>query len=346
MKKIIYTSICALLFFSGCKKAEITGRVVDGFGNPLEGATVTVTGTQFTSRTDTEGGYSVPYVPGELSLSYAKPGHIPKTTNLTIATEAEYPAEKITLYQSIPGQGIYAFHNGTYEPLAQGTLQMNTREHTFSWSGPLVTTNYFAQGNFTRLNLDDAVRFIENVSVSKNMMLVKLQARDRIMTRIKYFTGNPKDEYASVAFRPAPLEEATTLLEMQRSPFGKYAFVPFGTSMGNLGHPIKNPIYLFTILPEADCADCDKFIGQWQTGDGSQNLVFSKMEDIYRCIGNGIEQDSQMDFCHISQNGSAYWLSCSYGKSKNGVTGNSFQMEYLSEGKIRVHNTEYALAVK
>ena len=72
--------VAALAFlvaaFTGCsKKPEVTGEVLDGFGKPLPGATVTIAQTTFATTTDNGGRYAVEYVPGKVLVTVTKEGY-------------------------------------------------------------------------------------------------------------------------------------------------------------------------------------------------------------------------------------------------------------------------------
>jgi len=111
--------------FTGCKRAEVTGNVLDNFGKPLSGATLTVDKTTFTATTDNEGSYKVGYVPGKVLVTISKPGYLSQNLDLDIATETKYPAKTLTLYKLPAGRGIFYYGPSDYIPLTQGNMSLN-----------------------------------------------------------------------------------------------------------------------------------------------------------------------------------------------------------------------------
>jgi hypothetical protein len=108
--------------FTGCKNAEVAGKVLDNFGHPLPGATVTVDKTTFTTTTDNNGSYSVGYVPGKVLVTISKPGYLSQNLDLDIATETSYPAQALTLYKLPAGRGIFFFGASDYTALPLGQV--------------------------------------------------------------------------------------------------------------------------------------------------------------------------------------------------------------------------------
>ena len=136
-KSILITVLFVAIIFYGCSKTAIEGRVIDGFGKPVQGATVKIIGTQFTSQTDESGEYSVSYVPGDISVSITKSGFTDASYSLKIATESTFPAEATTIYEIPEANGMFIISDGVYKPLTPGKIQImkdisqnyiNTRE--------------------------------------------------------------------------------------------------------------------------------------------------------------------------------------------------------------------------
>lgn len=90
------TILLAILFFS-CAKKKIEGQVFDNFNQPLEGVIVTIANSTFQATTDSEGSYSIDYVPGSINLSYTKQGYTSGNLNLDITRKESFPAQKIVL---------------------------------------------------------------------------------------------------------------------------------------------------------------------------------------------------------------------------------------------------------
>lgn len=72
MKHLFLFSILALTLF-GCESQTIQGRVVDLFGQPIEGVTVAISNSGFSTTTDDEGQYRLDYAPSnEIVVMYLK----------------------------------------------------------------------------------------------------------------------------------------------------------------------------------------------------------------------------------------------------------------------------------
>jgi len=144
--------------FTGCKKAEVAGNVLDNFGKPLSGATVTVDKTTFTTTTDSNGSYSVGYVPGKVLVSISKPGYLSQNLDLDIATETRYPAQTLTLYKLPAERGIFYYGPSDYISLPQGNMSSSNATFTFmvGWS----PTTSSVTGNFVAINGGTELTFL------------------------------------------------------------------------------------------------------------------------------------------------------------------------------------------
>ena len=98
MKNTVIFTLLFTLLFSGCKSEKIEGKVKDIHSNPLQGVTVTIEKSKFSSITDKTGSYSVDYAPGQMRLVFSKPEYIPKYLDLNIQQKTYFPAEDIILH--------------------------------------------------------------------------------------------------------------------------------------------------------------------------------------------------------------------------------------------------------
>ena len=129
MKKNVGYSIVILsllITVISCKRTTIEGKIIDGFGKPVKGATVKVAGTQFTSQTDASGEYSVGYVPGNIKVLITKEGFTDTSFSVTIATESIFPAETTSIFEIPKEIGIFVMQDGGYVPLTKGEVSHNT----------------------------------------------------------------------------------------------------------------------------------------------------------------------------------------------------------------------------
>ena len=77
---------------------QIGGKVVRASdGEPLAGVRVSIAGSAFKTETGPGGSYSIDYVPGEITLFYAKPGYLPNALKVSIAQRLPFPAVDVRL---------------------------------------------------------------------------------------------------------------------------------------------------------------------------------------------------------------------------------------------------------
>ena len=93
------STVIFLLLFIGCSKPVIEGQVVDDLGVPVEGVVIKIMNSSLSSKTDSEGKYSVTFVPGEIKLMFTKSGYVSDSLSLNITEKTKYPAENIILYK-------------------------------------------------------------------------------------------------------------------------------------------------------------------------------------------------------------------------------------------------------
>lgn len=102
---------------------SIEGKVVDIWGNPVEGATVMMVGQNARPLTDGEGRYELPVVPGKHELKAGRKGYVQAHANLEIL-EGEVPEGPVfELYPRPEQPGFFAVGHGQYVPLAPETVQ-------------------------------------------------------------------------------------------------------------------------------------------------------------------------------------------------------------------------------
>ncbi|MEW6312989.1 MAG: carboxypeptidase regulatory-like domain-containing protein [Pseudomonadota bacterium] len=245
-----YASAFAIFItvLSGCSKtAEVTGEVLDNFGNPLSGATVKVLNTTFTATTNGDGHYAVGYVPGKIGIVISKEGYTSTQFSLDISTEAKYPAQPVTLYKLPSESGIVAVGVSDYVPLQKGKLSVTSQEFRFSWDKPLSENIYTVAGEFTALDGKPDLTFLDT---NKNaLQIFAIAPAGVILRRTKKYmdTEDTATTLADSAVQVAPglwLRKVTLAA-------GKYAFVTRGASgsmAADLGyHPVLEPVYLFEV---------------------------------------------------------------------------------------------------
>lgn len=255
------TSCFLLLIFlslNSCgNKPKIAGEVVDGFGNPLRDAVVSVEGTTFKATTNSNGKYSVGYVPGKISVMIRKEGYTSANLPFDIAIESAVPAETVTLYKIPEGKGVFFFGQSDYVPLTRGKISFTSKKFPFSWDKPLSEDTYTAIGKFTPIEKGKPLKFLDNDG--GNQQLFSLSQDGVILARTKSFT-NTRDKSQILHEETREIEKGIFLREISLDT-GKYAFVTIGAAsqsglggigsggpaFGFLGHPISEPVYLFEV---------------------------------------------------------------------------------------------------
>lgn len=179
MKKLTFIFSLLMLFtFGGCKKAVIEGKIFDGFGKHVIDATVKIEGTQFISQTNSNGEYSVGYVPGEIKVLITKQGYTDTTFTLKISTEATYPAEATTIYEIPKENGIYLMQNGNYQPLSKAKVIQHTIKSENFWFNSQSTSYYVEYNNVLTIKKNAApILFFDN-DLNNQTLLTLLATED------------------------------------------------------------------------------------------------------------------------------------------------------------------------
>jgi len=113
-----------LLLLAACgSDPRLEGKVVDVWGEPVEGATVMMVGQPERPLTDHEGRYSLPLVPGKHVLKAGRDGYIQDHAEIEI-TEGE-PGEGplFRLYRKPEAAGYYLVGSGGYTALKPQTVR-------------------------------------------------------------------------------------------------------------------------------------------------------------------------------------------------------------------------------
>src|SRR5438105_11978400 len=91
--------------------AQIMGRVVDVWGNPVAGATVSMPGFRFEAHTDANGTYKLDYAPGSIRLVVRDAGYVPTLDSgslaLNLATATRVPVQDLRMIKVPPAPGVF-----------------------------------------------------------------------------------------------------------------------------------------------------------------------------------------------------------------------------------------------
>jgi hypothetical protein len=217
--------------FTGCKKAEVAGNVLDNFGRPLPGATVTVDKTTFTTTTDSNGSYSVGYVPGKVLVTISKPGYLSQNLDLDIATETSYPAQALTLYKLPAGRGIFFYGASDYTPLALGQVSDYTPPGVYSMSGSYIPpTTSTVKGEFVTIGGGTELAFLSTDQRDIKLYGVKPDGVFAVVPNMGSITATVYQD------KVVHITPGITVRKATLSP-GKYAFVDlFGFDGGKVAY--------------------------------------------------------------------------------------------------------------
>lgn len=287
--------ICTIWLMMGCQKstqsepntapevapAEITGLVRDQSGLPLSGVTVQIQNSGFTSETDSEGRYSVPYLPGKFNVFYSRSGYTRRFITLDIAVNSQFPASDVYLIKLPEPAGISAFGPGHYTPILPGDLKAETKlnpeylEKTKNY-GPLERfvsdnndgekdlTTFIASGPTAKIANAQDLCFVDTLQIDKK--LFKVGPGNVVLSRISSSLSSrdqmeevPVEKSALIGHAPIPGLESGVILWFLKKPLesGTYAFVSTnqntlgqglpGFFSNALGSPLYSPVFLFQV---------------------------------------------------------------------------------------------------
>lgn len=123
----------------GCRRtppapvALIEGEVIDNFGRPVRGATVTIRDSAFRATTNEGGHFSLPFAPGTFTLHIEADHCAPFTRQLQVTQAMRYPLGTKMLHRipdEPPSAGLVVTSEG-YRTLERQTL---ARTRTRGWS--------------------------------------------------------------------------------------------------------------------------------------------------------------------------------------------------------------------
>ena len=116
--------ICLISFVSiSCSKTGISGQVIDPAGKALEGVTIKVDKSSFSTLTDAEGDYIIDYAPGSFKLIFSKDGFTTQKLELNIANKTLFPAESIKMYPIPKKKGVYLLDGNQLVALRPYTIR-------------------------------------------------------------------------------------------------------------------------------------------------------------------------------------------------------------------------------
>jgi len=186
-----------------CSEPEISGCVLDLFGNPIEGVIVSIENTQFEAETNNIGEYGLSYVPGDLNLNYKKAGFTEENINIEIHQKEDFPAKEITLYKIPKEHGLYFLDstNAAYIPLKASDFESNTEfietVKSYFMNSVISSSDKYYSKYYTE-NIDNCpqinsgkIAFMDTAPRKLKLIKLRKEANKRYsIANIEYFEGN------------------------------------------------------------------------------------------------------------------------------------------------------------
>ncbi len=114
----MHSVLTTALMIAGCSTAPVLeGKVVDIWGQPIEGATVMVVGQRERPMTDGEGRYRIARVVGRYEIKAGRNGYIQDHTEFEVTAAGDQLAPTFELYPKPDDAGFYAVTTGQYREL-------------------------------------------------------------------------------------------------------------------------------------------------------------------------------------------------------------------------------------
>ncbi|HHT9136188.1 MAG TPA: carboxypeptidase-like regulatory domain-containing protein [Candidatus Wunengus sp. YC60] len=118
-RKILVSAIVVLLASKAVYAFEtgtLRGKVLDGFGKPINFANITVVsnGSKAKTTSDPTGVFSISYNPGNLKLTFDKEGYVPLYVPLSLDETTDLSVGDIVLWKIPPKGGLFVVGDGDY----------------------------------------------------------------------------------------------------------------------------------------------------------------------------------------------------------------------------------------
>ncbi len=120
MFRKIFVSVIVVLLASKAVSAfetgTLRGRVIDGFGKPINFANIAVvsSGSKTKTTSDATGVFSIDYNSGNLKLTFDKEGYVSLYVPLSLDEKTDISVGDITLWKIPPKGGLFVVGDGDY----------------------------------------------------------------------------------------------------------------------------------------------------------------------------------------------------------------------------------------
>lgn len=120
-KKIFILLITALIITKALdvyafENGTLSGRIIDGFGNPVPLADIQTNsgGTKAKASTDFSGNYTINYSPGNINFSITASGYVPMKIPFMIEEITDLALDDITVWKIPPQGGLFVVGENDY----------------------------------------------------------------------------------------------------------------------------------------------------------------------------------------------------------------------------------------
>lgn len=120
MFRKIFVSVIVVLLASKAvcafESGTLRGRVIDGFGKPVNFANIAVvsSGSKTKTTSDAAGVFSIDYNPGNFKLTFEKEGYVSLYVPLSLDEKTDLSVGDITLWKIPPKGGLFVVGDGDY----------------------------------------------------------------------------------------------------------------------------------------------------------------------------------------------------------------------------------------
>jgi hypothetical protein len=223
-RRSLFGAVVGILFvvlvLAGCARPRIEGEVVDNFGQPVEGARITITGERYSAKTNGEGHYSIRFKPGRLTVLATKEGCIPDSLTATLEARRPFQARTLELFRRPPGPGLFLLGAEGYVALPRGDVLDQVWERDEGWSADHL---FRADGEAAAVSPGHR-RFVDSSGLEK-VVLIATDEDGRIGEMTTGFMGAVESsDFHIIEHDEIILESRMILREVDLEP-GYYAFV-------------------------------------------------------------------------------------------------------------------------
>ncbi len=128
--------LVAIFTISGaCGSKKIQGQVTDSFGAPLSGVTVRIEKTQFLATSESDGGFTLEYAPGEFVIQFSLEGYTTEGIELSVHEKSSVPLQPVVLYPVPREEGIFLLtEDGLRDLSATCEVSEERRRYREGWA--------------------------------------------------------------------------------------------------------------------------------------------------------------------------------------------------------------------